>query len=289
MGGLTQKNLARWCWVVAAYIHTKSAVNLANRNNEHDRIIEMSSSHVWRPRLFHILHKPSPANPAARRVNYLLAFLIVANAIAVALESVKPLGSDYRQFFLAFEGLSTAIFAIEYLTRLWVCVEQEHLSRPVLGRVRYALQPLPILDLIVVVTFFTPIDLRFLRVARLIRLLKVFHLDEFDEAFGRITESLRRRRSLLVVAVTLMAASIYVSASILYQVEHRAQPEIFTSIPATFWWAVETLTTIGYGDMTPKTTLGKICTGLISIFGIGVFALPTAVVTAAIIEAGASK
>jgi voltage-gated potassium channel len=249
----------------------------------------MSSSHVWRARLFHVLHKPSPENPAARRVNYLLAFLIVANAIAVALESVKPLGLDYRQFFLTFEAVSTAIFAIEYVTRLWVCVEQGHLSQPIRGRVRYALQPLLILDLVVIATFFAPIDLRFLRVARMVRLLKVLRLDEFDEAFGRIAESIRRRRGLLVVAVTLMAVCIYVSASILYQVEHRAQPEIFTSIPATFWWAVETLTTIGYGDMTPITTLGKICAGLISIFGIGVFALPTAIVTAAIIEAGATR
>jgi voltage-gated potassium channel len=86
----------------------------------------------------------------------------------------------------------------------------------------------------------------------------------------------------------MMIVCIYASASLLYQIEHSTQPHVFTSIPATFWWAMETLTTIGYGDMVPITGIGKLCAGLISVFGIGIFALPTAIVTAAIVEAGVS-
>jgi len=241
-----------------------------------------------RAKLFHILHKPMPENPLARGVNYLLAFLILANALFVALETVPQVHSQFRAEFFVFEAASTGLFLIEYIMRLWVCVEQGRYAKPWSGRLKYALHPLPLLDLIVIVTFIMPIDLRFLRVARMVRLLKVLRLHQFEESLEKISQGLRRRRALMIVAVTMMALSIYAASSLLYQVEHAMQPDVFTSIPATFWWAVETLTTIGYGDMVPLTPFGKLCAGLISIFGIGVFALPTAIVTAAILEAGAS-
>jgi voltage-gated potassium channel len=242
----------------------------------------------WRARLFGILHKPDPGNPAARIANYLLAALILANAASVALESMAGIGQRYRVFFGWFETASTALFIAEYAMRLWVCVEQRHRARPVLGRLRYALEPLPLLDLLVIVTYWTPIDLRFLRVARIVRLLPVLHLHEFERALSRLTRSLRSRRELLIVAVTLMVVCVYVSAGVLYEVEHAHQPAVFTSIPATFWWAVESFTTIGYGDMTPITGWGKFAAALICVFGIGIFALPSAIVTAAIIEASAA-
>jgi len=241
-----------------------------------------------RAKFFHVLHKPSPDNSLARRVNYLLAFLITANAIFVALESVAAIEKQFRMQFAVFEAASTAIFVVEYIARLWVCVEQGRFSHPLWGRIRYAVQPLPLLDLIVIATFAMPVDLRFLRVARMVRLLKVLRLYQFEESLARIALGLQRRKALMVVAVTMMLISVYVASALLYLVEHPAQPLVFSSIPATFWWAIETLTTIGYGDMIPLTPLGKFFAGLISVFGIGVFALPTAIVTAAIVEAGVS-
>lgn len=242
----------------------------------------------WRKKLFHILHKPSPQNPWARYVNYLLAVLIVSNALFVAVETLPSMSLGYRKYFLAFEVLSTSLFAIEYLARLWVAVEQGRYTRPVMGRLRYALSPLAILDLIVILTFWTSVDLRFLRVARMVRLLKVLNMAHFEYSLERLGAALRRRRELLIVAVVMMVLSIYASAAILFQVEHSAQPAVFSSIPQTLWWAITTLTTIGYGDMVPVTPFGKLCAGLISVCGIGVFALPTAIVTAAIVEAGAT-
>lgn len=241
-----------------------------------------------RAQLFHVLHKPDPANPIARYVNYVLALLIVSNAACVALESVQSISSEFSTAFRYFEYFSTTVFVVEYCTRLWVCVEQSRYVQPIVGRLRYALHPLPLLDLLVIATFWAPIDLRFLRVARMVRLLKVLRLESFEYALQRIGESLDRRKELLLVAIVLMLLSIYASAAVVYQLEHRTQPEVFTSIPATFWWAMTTLTTIGYGDMVPLTPLGKLFAGLISIFGIGVFALPTAIVTAAILEAGSA-
>ncbi len=242
---------------------------------------------MWRARLFAILHRPEPGNLLARRVNQVLVALIVVNAASVALETVPAIGVPLRSVFWWLEAVSTALFAIEYLARLWVCVEQQRLSHPVWGRLRYALQPLPLLDFIVVATYFSAWDLRFLRVMRLVRLLRVMRLYEFEAALEHLALSLRRRRQLLFVSVALMLMCVYVSSALLYQVEHRHQPQVFTSIPATFWWACETFTTIGYGDMTPVTAAGRFFVGLFAVFGIGVFALPTAIVTAAIIEASA--
>jgi voltage-gated potassium channel len=241
-----------------------------------------------RSTLFHILHKPSPTNPVARYVNYFLAFLILTNALCVSLETVPSIAANYGQLLKTFEAVSTGLLISEYMARLWVCVEQARYSAPLRGRLSYALHPLPLLDLLVIVTFWWTVDLRFLRVARMVRLLKVLKLDHFEKSLERITTALRKRRELLIVSITMMGLSIYASASLLYQVEHAAQPTIFSSIPATFWWAMETLTTIGYGDMVPKTYLGKLFAGVISIFGIGIFALPTAIITAAIVEAGVS-
>jgi voltage-gated potassium channel len=242
----------------------------------------------FRAKLFHILHKPSPINPIARYANYFLAFLILTNALFVSLETVPAIAANYGQLFKRFEAFSTALFIIEYIARLWVCVEQSRYSHPLRGRLGYALHLLPLLDLLVIVTFWWSVDLRFLRVARMVRLLKVLNLEHFEESLKGITTALRKRQELLIVSITMMVVSIYASASLLYQVEHIAQPTVFSSIPATFWWAMETLTTIGYGDMVPKTAMGKLFAGLIAIFGIGIFALPTAIVTAAIVEAGIS-
>ena len=99
-------------------------------------------------------------------------------------------------------------------------------------------QPLALLDLLAIVTYWTPWDLRFLRVVRLVRLLKIFHLYEFEAALERLSVSLERRKELLLVSVVLMAMFVYLAASLLYQIEHARQPEVFSSIPATFWWAV---------------------------------------------------
>ena len=238
-----------------------------------------------RLRLFHILHKPEPDSAVTRNVNYLLAAVILINCVAVALESVPAIHTPHRALFSEFEILSTGLFIVEYLLRLWVCVEREEFKAPLAGRLKYALRPLPLLDLIVIVTLWAPWDLRFLRIFRLSRLLRVLRLDGLDRSLQSVLAAVRRRRNLLVMSLLAMGISIYCLAAMLYFVEYPAQPEVFSSIPATLWWSVVTLTTIGYGDMAPVTSFGKVLAGMAMLIGIGVFALPTAIITAAILEA----
>jgi len=239
-----------------------------------------------RESLFRILHKPLPFSRPARYLNYGLFALILINAIAVALETVPSIHQPNRALFFWLEAVSTSVFAVEYLLRLWVCVEQTRFSHPITGRLRYALQPLPLLDLIVVLTFFAPVDVRFLRIFRIIRLLRVLHLDIYERSIHQMALAIHRRRHILLASVVLMLIAIFCSAALLYFAEHAAQPDKFSSIPETLWWSVVTLTTIGYGDVIPITPLGKLLAGMSVIFGIGIFALPAAILTAAVLEAG---
>jgi voltage-gated potassium channel len=241
-----------------------------------------------RAQWFAILHLPDPGNRLARWLNWFLAALIVGNAVAITLETVPGISREFERSLIWFEAVSTGVFIVEYLARVWTCVEQHRLRHPLWGRLRFMTQPLALLDLIAIVTYWTPWDLRFVRVVRLVRLLKIFHLYEFEAALERLSVSLERRKELLLVAVVLMAVFVYLASSLLYQIEHPRQPAVFSSIPATFWWAVVTFNTIGYGDMVPLTPAGQFVAGLVSVFGVGVFALPTAIVIAAIIESSAS-
>lgn len=241
---------------------------------------------LTRHQLFTILHKPAPGTRWAAPVSYALAALIIINCVAVSLETVRAVYLPYRHLFEALELFSTAVFLVEYLCRLWVCVEQPRFARPLIGRLRYALQPLALLDLIVLLTFLAPQDFRFLRIFRITRLLRVMHMNAFSRSMQAIVDAVVRRRHLLIASVVFMLTAVYCTSALIYLVEHAAQPEKFSSIPETAWWAVVTLTTIGYGDIAPITTLGKALTSLIVLFGIGVFALPAAILTAGILESG---
>lgn len=243
----------------------------------------------FRLRLFRILHRPAPTSLAARYFNYLLAAVILVNCAAVALETVPSVFEPNRMVFTALEAFSTGFFLVEYALRLWVCVEQPRYAKPFSGRLSYALHPLPFLDLLVILTLWAPWDLRFLRIFRLSRLLRVLNLDGLDRSFQAISGAVARRRHLLVTSMLVMLITVYCFAALLYLVEHAAQPDKFSSIPETLWWAIVTLTTIGYGDITPITSLGKALSGMIVLVGIGVFALPTAIATAAILDAGVDQ
>ncbi len=246
----------------------------------------MSSTRAY---LFHVLHNPSRKDGVGRNVSYFLTCVILANCAAVALETVPSIYQPRQSFFYWLEAFSTGIFVVEYLARIWVAVEEPRFSSPVLGRLKYALHPLAVLDLIVIVTYFAPGDFRFLRIFRLSKLLRVLNLEEFDRSLQAVSRANGRRTNGRVVSFLAMLTIAYCFAALLYIVEHSVQPERFSSIPETIWWAIVTLTTIGYGDVIPITTLGKLLSGGIVLVGIGVFALPSAIVTASILEAGADK
>jgi voltage-gated potassium channel len=151
----------------------------------------------------------------------------------------------------------------------------------VLDRVRFILSPLGIIDALAVfppyLGPFMTVDLRFVRIFRVFRLMRVFKLSRYARASGVIGRILRMKRDELVLAGSMMVTALVIASSVMYHVEHATQPEVFSSIPASMWWSVATLTTVGYGDVVPVTVLGRVIGSVISLLGIGFFALPAGI------------
>jgi len=216
-----------------------------------------------------------------KTVNLFLVILILANGIAVILETVRPIYTRHEKAFALFEIFSVAVFAIEYLARIWVCTLDKKFRAPIAGRIRYALTPLAVVDLMAILPFFLsavlPADLRMLRILRLARLARLLKLAKYSDSINTIGNILRKKQEELVISACLVAILLLLSSSTLYYIERAKQPKAFSSIPATMWWGVATLTTVGYGDVYPVTPLGKFVGALVAILGVGMFALPAGI------------
>lgn len=241
-------------------------------------------------RVWEILEVDRPADESGRvfdAFDISILALILLNVIAVILGTVKSVEERYQSALRWFEVFSVAVFTIEYLARVWACVSQGEYSRPVVGRLRFMLRPMAVIDLLAVLpfylTFFTA-DLRFIRALRLFRLFRVAKLGRYSSSvrlFGRV---FRNKKEELFVTAMVMLMMIIMSASLMYFAENEAQPDKFPDIPSTVWWSVMTLTTVGYGDVFPITLLGKCLAMAIAILGIGMFALPVGIFGAGFVE-----
>ena len=238
----------------------------------------------FKHRLYALLHHLHPHDGAARAFQVGISSLIIANAIAVMLETVNGLFARYGWAVTAFEQLSVALFSLEYLARLWVADLTPAFQRPVSGRIRYALTPMALIDLAAIIPSLLAmagLDLRMLRVLRLLRLLK---LSRHSQSLHRITNAIITRAGDIGIAALFMLLLMLISSTLIYYAERDAQPSVFSSIPAAWWWAVSTLATIGYGDIYPVTIAGKAIAASTAVLGIGLFALPGGIIASALIE-----
>jgi voltage-gated potassium channel len=203
------------------------------------------------------------------------------NAIAFAAETVDHLADRYGAYFDAFNVFSVIVFTVEYVLRVWSAVDIPMLSRlpPWRARLRFALRPIMLIDLFAFLPFylqwFVPLDLRVLRVLRLFRLLKLVRYSPALQTLGRVIAD--EYRALLGALLVMLVLLLFASTAI-YFLEREAQPDKFGSIPAAAWWALSTLTTVGYGDVVPVTPWGKVVGGIVMLLGVGMFALPIAII-----------
>ena len=217
-----------------------------------------------------------------------LITLISLNVLSVIVESVPTIAAAAPTFFTWFEIFSVIIFTIEYIFRVWSAPEHREpkYRHPVYGRLRFMLTPMALLDLIVIapfyLVFFFQVDLRMLRV---LRLLRVFRLTRYSTSMGLLLQVLKKEGRNIGAAVFVLLLLIIMAASLAYLAEQEAQPEAFGSIPAALWWAVVTMTTIGYGDIVPITVLGHIMGAVIGIISVGIVALPAGLLASGFSEA----
>ncbi|MGV0885917.1 ion transporter [Acinetobacter venetianus] len=240
----------------------------------------MTNFSLQRLRLFvyNNLHNDDYQTTFSRCVNYFLIFLIVGNVAAVILESITEVYITYRNYFDMFEFTSIVIFSAEYFLRIWSVAENDPTDSAWSQRWKWAKSGGAIIDLIAILpayfNFFVHIDLRVLRILRLLRLLK---LTRYFVSLQILLRVIKREKGSFQAVIFILVIMIVMAASGIYVVENKAQPEAFSSIPKAMWWAVVTLTTVGYGDVTPVTSMGKFLGALITILGVGIAALPAGI------------
>jgi voltage-gated potassium channel len=242
---------------------------------------------ITKHRIWELLQVAKPGDRIGRRLDIFLLTLIALNIVAVIIGSVDWIEKQWATPLQYFEIFSVGVFTIEYLGRVYSCVADPRFLHPITGRLRYMRQPLALIDLAAVVPFYLPfvgIDLRFVRMFRLFRIFRIAKLGRYSSGWNMIAGVLARRKEELVVCMSIMAVLTIMSASLMYFVEHEAQPQKFSDIPSAMWWAVTTLTTVGYGDIYPITPLGKLLGSFIQVSGVAFFALPTAVIGVGLIQ-----
>lgn len=242
----------------------------------------------FKEKVYDVLDYNPDCGPVEKVVTFGLIVLIIANVAAVILESEPWLSATYASFFAAFEAFSVTVFTIEYILRIWSITVDPRYSDPARGRLRFMVTPLAIIDVLSVLPFYLPfiipIDLRTLRALRLLRILRLFKVARYSEALDSFVRVFRTKREQLLITVVVALILLIIASSLMYSVEHDAQPDKFPSIIGTTWWAMATLTTIGYGDIYPITPLGKALSGAIAVLGIALFGLPAGILAAGFIE-----
>lgn len=251
-------------------------------------------------RVWQCLNPAGGDDPTARACAAFIVLMILLSVLAVVLESVPALGRAHADAFDAFERVAITVFSIEYLLRVWSAPagglgtgkEKEMWSggagdaphRPALSaRLAYVFSFHGLVDLLATApfylqAFFPGLDLRFLRAFRMLRLLKLSH---YNSALEDLMSAIVDEHRSFVSALYLFSIALLMSACLAYFAEHAAQPDKFASIPDALWWAVITLTTVGYGDVSPVTPLGKVVGVFTAMTGVCTVALLTGIVASA--------
>ncbi len=225
-------------------------------------------------------------------INVFIIVLIILNVIAVIIETVDSIHIKYKDFFYYFDMVSAIIFTVEYVLRVWSSNHEEKYKHSVWGRLKYMVSLGALIDLLAILPFFLHvffgfgIDLREIRILRLFRVFRLFRLTAYMKSAQMIINVFKSRKNELLLSLVLVLFLIIFSSCAIYFAEHLhpENKDKFTSIPATLWWSVVTLTTTGYGDMYPMTALGKFMAGVIMLTGVAFFALPAGIITSGFLE-----
>ena len=233
-----------------------------------------------RKRVWTLLEPASDKDTISKITDIFLVSLIFFNILMVILETVESLYLNYKTFFRNFELFSVTIFSIEYIGRLWSCVENKSKSETnTKARIKYIFSFSALIDAIAILPsllafLFPTVDLRFVRALRIFRLLK---FSRYSSSINTLLVVLWDQRKSFGAAFFILFIILIISSSGMYLVEKDIQPDKFGSIPQSMWWSIVTLTTVGYGDVYPVTSMGKFFGSIIIILGIGTVALPSGI------------
>lgn len=235
-------------------------------------------------RVFDVISKAEDGDAASRIFDISIITLIALSVVSIILQSFEDIAAKYAQVFRVFEIVTVIVFTVEYLLRIWTAdllyPESKH------PRLKYVFSLMAIIDLLAVLPFYLPFfsaDMRFLRMVRLFRLfrlLRIFKLGRYFDALSVIARVIKESASKLIISIVLCLFIMLFSAIVMYTAENPVQPDKFPNVIVSLWWAVCTLTTVGYGDIYPVTVVGRMFAAVISLVGIGIIAIPTGIIAA---------
>lgn len=237
-------------------------------------------------RAHEILEVARPNDKASRAVDIGLMCLILINVALIIADTfdLPPLAVRISGIV---ETVSVVIFTIEYILRLWVADLSYPELSPFRARLKYIRSFAAVIDLVSLLpSFISAMSANFmvLRMLRVLRLLRAFKLNRYTHALRDIGEVFRKKASQLISSMLVVSFLMVISSVLMYDAEHEAQPEVFDNALSGLWWAIATLTTVGYGDIYPVTAIGRVMSAIIALLGIGLVAVPTGIITAGFSE-----
>lgn len=252
----------------------------------------------FKERIYHLIDNEEIQTDGSQIVEGFITMLILLSIVAIILESFSELKLAYGFYFDLFENTTLGIFTVEYAIRLWTAdYKYRFETNSWLGAAKkFMTSSSGIIDLIAISSLglhilgflgyakFSEADFRFIRVLKVTRVLRIFKMDTFTNSIAVVASVFKEKKSDLGITIFVAFVLLLVSSTLMWYVEGDDQPDKFPNIIASFWWAVATLTTVGYGDVFPITPLGKFLAGTIALVGIGLVALPAGILSSAFIE-----
>ena len=244
---------------------------------------QLNQGCTFRQQVYALLNPTSTSGKLQELLDSFIVWWVFISVMAVILESVASIHYILNVQFIVLDAIAVFIFSLEYIFRLYSCAEDPKF-KGLGGRFEFASQPIVVIDLLAIVPFFLEtmlhqvFDLRFLRIFRLMRLLK---LTRYTTSTGTLVKALRREWPVIAASTFIMLLLVILTASLGFLFEHEAQPDKFENIPQSIYWAVVTLASVGYGDISPITPVGRLMTIVMALVGIGIFAVPAAILSTA--------
>lgn len=239
-------------------------------------------------RIFEIIEVAKEGDIASKIFDIFIISLIIFNILFLLLSTVEQINIRFHIFFYYFELISVIVFTIEYILRIWTCDFIKGYEKGIFGKIKFMFSPMLLLDLFAFLPFYIPylikIDLRFFRVFRLLRIFRIFKLGRYSVALKTIGNVIKSKKEELIISIFVLLILLIFASCLMYYIENLVQPDKFKTVFDAMWWAIATLTTVGYGDIYPITPLGRILGSFIALLGIGFFALPTGIIASGFAE-----
>ena len=234
-------------------------------------------------RIFDIIQIGERTDFASRNFDVFITLGIVANIAVLFLSTFDSLAA-YRGLFDVIEWITILIFCVEYLLRIWTA----DLLYPHLPRRKAVLKFMfsfdGVVDLLTILPFFFLMGASAFRMLRVVRIFHLFRINAYYDSFNVITEVLADKKNQIISSIFIILVLMLASSLSIYSAEHEAQPQAFPNALSGIWWSVSTIFTVGYGDIYPVTSLGRVMAVIITFLGVGVVAIPTGIISAGFVE-----